>query len=269
MKTMHKAGLASAIAIAACLSFPIASQAADLYGGGSMKDGYQPMPSMQAVAGPCYMRGDIGYSWEGSSSQKYRGNQPSEDFTNAGVGGGAMYDVALGCGSGSRGLRGEIEFGYRPGRDFKGGTIITIGGAPIDPTFKTTIDSYTIMANGYYDFGNYHGFVPYVGAGLGVAINDMGDLTTNSPLSPNPQYGQTKASLAWSLMAGFGYQLSSRTILDVGYRYINLGSAQSDVADTALQNNPRLVIKDIDAHELRVGLRYHFGSAGESYAPMK
>ena len=32
----------------------------------------------------------------------------------------------------------------------------------------TTIESYTLMANFYYDFGNFRGFIPYAGAGIGL-----------------------------------------------------------------------------------------------------
>ncbi|MBS0242663.1 MAG: porin family protein [Proteobacteria bacterium] len=272
MNITLKAGLASALAVAACFLLPAASNAADLYGGGSLKDGYAPMPSVApSIAGPCYMRGDVGYSWSGSGNSRYVGNAVTEQFSNESYGGGAMYDVAFGCGSGSRGFRAEIEFGYRPDRQFTGDNIITISGTPIDPKFTSKYDNYTVMANAYYDFGNFRGFVPYVGAGLGVSINDMGWTTTDSPLSPNPQFGQTKASLAWSLMAGVGYQLSDRAILDVGYRYIDLGKAQSDAQDTLMFKNPILALNDLSAHEVRVGLRYHFGASGSeaAYAPMK
>jgi opacity protein-like surface antigen len=266
MNTTLKVGLASALAVAACVSLPNVAPAADLYGGGSIKDTYVPMaPSAPAIAGPCYMRGDVGYSWAGGGSGRYIGNAVTEQFTNEKFGGGGVYDVAIGCGSGSRGFRGEIEVGYRPDRKFGGDNVITISGNPIDPRFSSSYDNYTVMANGYYDFGNFRGFVPYLGAGLGVSINDMGYTTTDSPLSPNPQLGQTKANLAWSLMAGFGYQLTSKAILDVGYRYIDLGKAQSDSQDVAMGKNPVLALNDLTAHELRVGLRYHFGGS----RPMK
>ena len=77
MNITLKAGLASAVAVAACFVLPTGATAADLNGRyGSMKDsGYQPMPHVSgpALAGPCYLRGDIGYSWNNSPSANYVG----------------------------------------------------------------------------------------------------------------------------------------------------------------------------------------------------
>lgn len=272
MKITLKAGLASALAVAACFVLPTSASAADLHGGGSLKDSYQPMPQVApALAGPCYMRGDIGYSWNSDPTGTYVGNAGGADPAVRGesISNGAMYEVGIGCGSGSRGLRGDVTFGYRSDRDFKGDVDIFVFN-PIDPPIKTTLDTYTVMLNAYYDFGKFRGFVPYVGAGLGIAYHDMGMVHIDHPLSPNPQFGQSKVDLAWSLMAGVGYQITSNAVLDLGYRYIDMGSAHSDQSDLAMANNPRLVLDDVVAHELKIGLRYHFGSSAEAtYVPMK
>jgi len=273
MNTNLKVGLASAIAVAACIALPTTSPAADLYGGGgSIKDGYAPMASAApSIAGPCYLRGDLGYSWSGDNKGTYVGNAVDPNVRGSELDSGAVWEAGIGCGSGSRGLRGEVTVGFRTGRDYKGDVDIVLGGLPIDPPIKSTIDTYTVMVNGFYDFGNFRGFVPYVGAGVGVAMHDMGYVTIDHPASPNPQHGDTKVDLAWALMAGVGYQVSSRAIIDVGYRYIDMGSAQSSQGDTLQFNNPKLVVDDITAHELKIGLRYHFGSSGDccAYAPMK
>ncbi|MEZ5818274.1 MAG: outer membrane beta-barrel protein [Hyphomicrobiaceae bacterium] len=270
MNTKLKLGLASAIAVAACIILPTTSPAADLYGG-SLKDGYAPAYSAPAIAGPCYLRGDVGYAWASSPKGYYVGNGVDPHVRGASVDNGGSYDVGIGCGSGSRGLRGEIAVGFIPRRDFTGDVDIVINNQPVDPPIKATIDSYTVMVNGYYDFGNFRGFVPYVGAGVGIAMHDMGYVTIDHPASPNPQHGDSKIGPAWSLMAGVGYQMSSNAILDVGYRYINMGLAQSNQGDTAQFLNPKLVVDDLSAHELRIGLRYHFGSSSSccGYAPLK
>ena len=274
MALSFKAGLITAAAMIGCVALPGMTAAADLYGRGSMKDGFTPMShSAPAIAGPCYLRGDVGYAWNMDPSATYVGNAggASPDVRGASIDAGMLYEAGIGCGSGSRGLRGEITIGVRKDREFKGDVGIFVFN-PIDPPIKTKIDSYTVMANAFYDLGSYRGFVPYVGAGIGVALHDMQHVHIEHPLSPNPQFGETKADLAWSLMAGFGYQLSSRAILDVGYRYINMGSAHSDTEDVVLGGpNPRLVVDDMTAHEFKVGLRYHFGSSSDccAYAPMK
>jgi opacity protein-like surface antigen len=62
------------------------------------------------------------------------------------------------------------------------------------------------------------------------------------------------------VMAGAGFQLSERVILDLGYRFIDMGKAQSGTADTSgFTNNPPVRVDDLTAHEFKVGLRLHFG----------
>lgn len=275
MKVTLKAGLASAaLAIAACTT----ATAADLGGrNGSIKDGYVPAaPSYAAPAGPvgpCYFRTDVGYSWSRDPEAKFVGNvDPS--VGGASLDNGALMEAGLGCSMGSRGFRAEMMLGAREERKFNGDVNVTVGAVTVDPPIQTTLKSYTMMFNAYHDFGKMGaGFVPYVGAGLGWAYHKMGNVTINDPLTPNIINGEDKLSFAWSLMAGVGYQISDRAILDIGYRYIDLGLARGSHGDNALAWNPRLEIDDQRAHEFKVGLRYHFGTdcCGQpvAYAPMK
>ena len=87
------------------------------------------------------------------------------------------------------------------------------------------------MVNAYYDIGHWGSFVPSVGAGVGVARNEMDGVIFSS--SPNAQFGDTNWSLAWSVMAGAGFQLTERVILDLGYRFLDVGKAQSGTPDTS------------------------------------
>ena len=163
-------------------------------------------------------------------------------------------------------------FGYRGDRkldgepEFYAGTIIgqpdgTVPEVYGDP-LHTSIQTYTLMLNAYKDFGNFGGFVPYVGAGIGVAYHDVDEVYfTENPNLTNRIAGNGDLSFAWALMAGVGYQISERAILDLGYRYIDMGSAESGRVDTAGFVNPAVKIDDIDAHEFKIGLRYHFGQS--------
>ena len=118
------------------------------------------------------------------------------------------------------------------------------------------------MLNGYKDFGNFGGFTPYAGAGIGVAYNIVDDVYfTGNPDLPNRIHGDRDIAFAWALMAGVGYQISDRAILDIGYRFIDMGKANSERSDTAFSVNPRVRIDDLEAHEVKVGLRYHFGQS--------
>jgi opacity protein-like surface antigen len=130
------------------------------------------------------------------------------------------------------------------------------------------------MFNGYYDLGTFGRVTPYVGAGVGVAHNRMDEVYfTQNQFLTNRIQGDSRLSLAWSLMAGVGVQVTDRAVLDFGYRYMNFGKAESGRIDNAGFVNPAVRIDDISAHEFKVGLRYHFGGndccATPAYQPMK
>ena len=112
-----------------------------------------------------------------------------------------------------------------------------------------------------------------VGAGVGVAMHKVDEtyFTENYYLQ-NRIEGDESYSFAWSLMAGVGYQLTDRATLDLGYRYIDLGDAESGRVDNAGFVNPKVDIDDLAAHEIKIGLRFSLGESSccaQEYAPMK
>lgn len=306
MSSMLKAGIALAALTGAVTVAGHSAIAADL--GGSVKDGYlAPMPQIsRGVSGPCYVRADVGYAVSADPDVKwpvsngvFGGDDDSDGEVDAdeidySYQGDAVTNVSLdntwfgavgaGCGSGSRGIRGEVMLGYHGKRKLDGEPLIyepgpPVGGPvptgpdePIEDPLHTDITSYSLMVNAYKDFGTFRGFTPYVGAGIGVAYNITDEVYfTGNPNLVNRIRGDRDISFAWALMAGVGYNLSERTILDVGYRYLDLGEAGSENIDSALNYNPRVRIDDLASHEIKVGLRYHFGQTdccGE-FVPVK
>ena len=191
--------------------------------------------------------------------------------------------AGIGCGMGSRGLRGEFMLGYTGHRKIDGQPMIWHGSAPTavgivpapiinDDPLHSGVKSYTAMVNAYYDFGNWGGITPYVGAGVGMAYNKMSEVYfTDNVNLPNRIQGNSNLSMAWSLMAGIGWQVSDRAVLDFGYRYMDYGKANSGRVDSAGFVNPMVRVDDLIAHEFKVGLRYHFGGndcCQAAYAPV-
>ena len=249
MKVSLTTGLASTV-ILATLAMAAPASAADF--GGSIKDGYVPhMPVAPRVgAGPCYFRADVGASissepdtsWpvfntlttiftrtdaSGNTTETGRNFQQTfvgdqvtgVDFDNT-----WLAEVGIGCGSGSRGFRGDVTFGFRGNRDFVGvprlfradtitenidasGNITRVPGTPDDfeDPLNTSIRSYTLMFNAYYDFGRWGPIVPYVGAGIGAAYHIVDDVFfTGNPFLVNQIEGDRDLAFAWSVTGGHG-----------------------------------------------------------------
>ncbi len=184
MKLVSLAGVVSA-ALAVAVSVPAPVLAADLGGyRGSVKDGYQPMPVInQSSAGPCYFRGDVGYSWSNTPDVKWPvhngaftgdanangvidANEIAYTFltdkvSNANMENTWLAEGGIGCGwGGSRGVRIEAMLGYRGDRKIDGepgfflpappvGTPVPgyVPPGPQDDPLHTSVKSYTLMLN--------------------------------------------------------------------------------------------------------------------------
>lgn len=146
-------------------------------------------------------------------------------------------------------------------------------------TYKGNLSSMVALFNAYVDLGTWNCLTPYIGAGIGYASNrihgvtDQGVQSTLVTLSDGttgwgPGYSTlgtanagTKSGVAWALMAGVGYEVNKNLTLEVGYRYLNLGDAQSGRLVNAFSGQVQgpLKIKDIDSHDIKIGMRWNFG----------
>jgi opacity protein-like surface antigen len=145
------------------------------------------------------------------------------------------------------------------------------------------------LLNGYLDLGTWRGFTPYVGAGLGFArLSTSGFITSSSStfvdattgdvatqVTHGVGGGKSQVNVAWALMAGFNVDLRANAKLDIGYRYLNLGSgitATTGVFDCVCGVIAQpLKMSELDAHEIRIGLRFPLGQSPDQvhYRPMK
>jgi opacity protein-like surface antigen len=138
--------------------------------------------------------------------------------------------------------------------------------------FNTEIHRWDLLANAYIDIGTWQGFTPYVGAGAGVSwarifqsvnwtlVNGLPcqancGFTTNGSNFYFIDWDRNQSSMtyrfAWALMAGVAVAVADHVQLDVGYRFLDLGSVSgiSSVTGTPITQNVRV-------NEVRGGLRY-------------
>ena len=132
----------------------------------------------------------------------------------------------LGAGVGYRfdaNFRGDVTFGYRGG--------YALSGSDGNGTFKSDVTSAVVMANGYYDF-RASGVTPYAGAGIGWAQNTMSQIVQTLNFFPGSTTtpGGKTSGVAYALMAGVAIPFSG-WILDIGYRYIDLGKIEGDAGN--------------------------------------
>ncbi len=232
--------------------------AADLYRGGSIKDGYVAMPAV----GPAswYVRGDVGYSSYDRPSMIEEGRY---DLTNTSIDEQWSGGFGIGRYFGSN-VRADLTWDYRFETDAKG-SIAGIGLVTFPGERTFGLQSNLFLANLYYDFKVNSRFSPYIGIGLGIVNNKT---TTGSipdscicGFSDVTIAGASKWSAAGALMTGFSVNLRDRLHLDAGYRLLYLGEAHTGVI-TGTMNGGGVgtdgdpLVRDMWAQELRVGLRY-------------
>ncbi|NNE21279.1 MAG: porin family protein [Rhizobiales bacterium] len=96
---------------------------------------------------------------------------------------------------------------------------------------NVSLDSYSVMANGYLDIPFGGPFTPYVGAGVGYGWVEASALGLSA----------TEEGVAFAGMAGISYDMSQDMALDLGYKY-------------------RVIMidgEDVDDHLIRAGIRFN------------
>lgn len=104
---------------------------------------------------------------------------------------------------------------------------------------------------------------PFVTAGIGFSRNDMGDWTRANPASSQPVRtfdGHVNTDLAWSVGAGFAYQVTQPgrhpIMLEAAVRYFDLGEARGGTTADDGKSRPREPLNfDVRQTVFTIGLR--------------
>ena len=208
-----------------------------------------------------YLRGDIGYA---------RAAAPSLDlgtthFSNVGRDGAVIYGGGFGY-KFSEWFRADLtvdqisSYGLRS----RIGSVPCFWGGTCSVDRKFDGAAMPILANAYVDFGNWGGFSPYVGGGVGVArMRASGTFTYTEPTLGVGVRTMADSGVRWSpafaAMAGLAIDLGSGVQIDAGYRYLWLseGSTGAMTQSGAAGVVPGTAeLKNTGFHQARVGLRY-------------
>jgi opacity protein-like surface antigen len=242
----------------------VSATAADLGAPAPLEEA--PKPALVEIGSGWYLRGDAGYVIYSDPKANEIGLSTtpfnSERIQGAFVGGGGVgYKF-------TNWFRSDLTLDYRAPTNFSGTNSLTNFIEDFS-TDSAKFTATTLLLNGYADLGTWYGVTPYVGAGVGVAQTRLESfkgsifLLPASPLYPVGSTGpllvsttlpdsSSKYNFAWALMAGASIDIDQYLKIDAGYRYVRL-----DEADTKLDVlGVGTRVKEIQAHEFRVGLRY-------------
>lgn len=244
------------------------AQAADLFGkrsGGSTKDfGFRP--SVGSDAG-WYARLDGGFAMHSDPSMVEGGTNLSDESYDS------TWSVGVGFGRYfTSKLRGDLTYDYRFSSDV---TAANNSGGVGSGGRNLELAQHLLLANLYYDFIRNGRFSPYLGVGLGVVNHsvDGGSNAASGVAVASSDDWQFAAALMAGVTLKFGgdhvirgsvkdgsmHMARSQQIkLDLGYRYLYLGEAETGRVSTAANGviASGISIDDIHAHEFRFGLRY-------------
>ncbi len=237
-----------------------------------------------------YLRGDIGVG--AGRVGKYSNDDLAAVPDAVFVGGKHPTPAFVGAGIGYKfnsWLRADLTGEYRAksaiGATDRFTNPFLVPPGPQTNTYNGQMSSLVFLANAYVDLGTFCAFAcltPFVGAGIGFTQNSITGLVDQGVQQPGgvgpafPTLGYagtgTKTNLAWAIHAGVGYQITDKLTLELGYRYLNLGKAQSGgLINPFLPGPPQAPLKlsSIDSHDIKIGMRWALnGDCCQAPAPV-
>jgi opacity protein-like surface antigen len=254
---MGNTRLLAAAAATVLFAMP-AAHAADL----PVAPAFQPAP---VEASGWYLRGDIGMSSQQLSDMHQRFQDvTTESFTVTNNNFDSAPFVGIGVGyTVNSWLRTDVTLEYRGRANMN---LMQTGNQGTFDTYHGNKSEITGLWNVYADLGTWWCFTPFVGAGVGFSYNRIEDFYDVNPLTNGLAVADgvgSKWNLAWALYAGVAYQVTPTFAIELAYRYINLGDAQSGYFHNAV---PAFSVapgpfefKNITSNDLKVGFRWQFG----------
>ena len=267
LKTFALAGLLSAVSSAAF--------AADLLPAPVLA----PQPVPVEVSSGWYLRGDVGVG-----ALDLRGTNAVDVSTPAVP---YVYDrlqdqvgdqafVGAGIGYQFNGwLRADVTGEYRTQTDWRfNAEDRTFGAAGGFNVTTGKFSSAVGLANAYVDLGTWGGLTPFIGAGVGFAHHMFGSVNDQGYGAYAGGFGyggeHDKTSFAYALHAGLGYHVSPNLKLELAYRYLNMGDAETGTVSClpACPGNLKTIyrLKELESHDIKIGMRWMLG--GSSATPV-
>jgi opacity protein-like surface antigen len=261
MVSVKVASVAGAVAL-----FATVANAADMPG---LPPVYMP-PVEEVSASGWYLRGDIGMT-----NQKFKSlhqrlyDVPGTTVEPVGMGWDSSTFFGIGVGyKFNDWFRADFTGEYRGKANFHGSDHVTTATTNGVDNYSGSKSEWVFMGNAYVDLGTWWCLTPYVGAGIGMAnikisgFRDDGFNYSAGPILNNSTTYAADASkwnFAWAVHAGVTYKVTPSMSIDLGYRYIDLGSATTGATrafDGSFSNGGPFTFKNITSHDFKLGVRW-------------
>jgi opacity protein-like surface antigen len=218
-------------------------------------------PSMAADVIP-YVEGFGGYSIATQSNGDgdiVNGTGFGGDFGTSGFfGGGVGVKIPVD----NIAFRFDLTGNWNPslGGDNHGGTLSD--GTPVNAKVKLADTAY--LATAYIDMDVGLPVVPFVGFGLGGSHKKVGTVVFSSPQGAFATVnGNDREGVAWTATVGATYTVIPHVEVDLAYRYIDAGQANSgskftDLTNGTVQGLGSQINSNVQIHQFGATLRYLF-----------
>lgn len=235
------------------------------------------------LAGDVYFRGSIAldryndtvfmdsYCPSGTPAALYGCGTGSDNLPYSTKGGfDSFRSIEFGLGLITRSnFRFEFSIEYQPSVDFTGNTNFLP--QELRQSVTAELSSVSGMFSGYLDFPQTKllgksKIVPYVGAGFGVARNQIDTTTMNFPVTITVVPGGSQMSIAWMTSLGLSMDVSSKAKLDLELRYSDLSRVRTARGEGSVNwrsgaRGPLLLDlgrteAELEGYSLRLSFRY-------------
>ena len=232
--------------------------------------GYAPPPAYAAPPvqseefSGWYLRGDVGLTNQRVKSLfnvLYETPGTSVQTVGAGFGGSSLFGIGVGYQFGGW-FRADVTGEYRAKAAISGLDIVRFNGVPVGTDeYRGNKEEWLALINLYADLGTWWCITPFIGVGVGGAKTTISSFVDVNTATAGVAFAsnESKFNFAYALHAGLGYKVSNNLTMELAYRYVHLGDAQSGDLRTFTGinnvNNP-MHFRGIDSHDLKLGVRW-------------
>jgi len=216
-----------------------------------------------------YLRGDIGIT----NQSVHKLDSPDPAFAlapviNKGFDSAGLFGIGVGY-QYNNWLRFDLTGEYRAAATFNALQTFACAVGPGCPNgfgsdqYIAKKSEWLFLTNVYFDLGTWHSVTPFVGAGIGFDRLTIGNFTDFSVQNGAIGFSSdnSKWNFAWALHAGLSYQVTPNFIVELAYRYVDLGNGATKDLIAPDGTNPvfnPILFRHVTSNDVKLGVRWMF-----------